>query len=1087
MPHIDAQQHAALSERGAAMVNYLNESTKKSRANAVSSWKRHVATLPDEMRPRHELVRGNELRKTDVIAWVNRLLNIEEETCLRTNTVKQYTIHLFAHCKSIGVTLEEETHDEVKQLILNLQRARATRETSEVEQRGARAVLSHHVDFVMRRIPRGWGMRSHLCSIMSLAMCTGHRGVTLRSLTWGNLRWQGRDENGKALVSAKFTLTKGVMQNPLENTLDGVLEDGQTEGSAKNFPFHLQEWLREELDDPTASLEHDLQKMPSDRKVFPAASYSHHIKHAFWNAGFPQRISITLHSFRAGFLAECLLTALLAGKSWVDAWEYAARMLGWRTPCVDVMHAYLKGGIQRALISSRILMPGQRSLPEGVTVSEEQRNCIVSRGMLNVITWHEIDQAELVNGEMPAPSWTERCVGRFIETTVAKELRKLQMTSVDTKAELEAEVYKFLADIARSAGVSLSDEEEENDDDTNRNSSNHSYRKRRPPRKANKMLARKWLMAVTDHTHRPFVREQVAAAAAFVRKGPNRNLSPQEVQARRAAYEAEVQQLMEDATAAAPAARKRPDRRRTRVYWTDEETDVLMSALAKHKRNFSLISCSSLLHARTNSGCKDRLRSVTAQIFGPKNRDRVPLEEVVQAYFETQGTAIPDFTLDSAGAARWEARVRQIKANRAAASKRRQQRTQRNQQKEVNKRKARSTQRAVSPVATYGDDDEWTPDDDAEPDHDSSNDDDSSSDDDSFDEWADEDDDSCDGGNTNHEPRAGGVRAGRSNHPTDYASKSSANTGNGSSSGGSGRSSGGSGNSSGGSGSSSGGSNSSRGGNGTGGASDDSDDDDKRADKSYNHGGADTDTDTESDDDDDSDFEDHRRVGPPPRNAPRRHVRHTSVREDEIVDLTQPDESESDEHATPRQSRRPSRDQPLATASPRKHIEIAYDRQNDGNSSGTSSIDERCDSGDDLEFDTNPYGDRCEKWDVSDYDSDAYFDDPAPVKKSVLAHFARLGFQPTPAQLRMVESVTSALTQKRNCVVQSATGTGKTLAILLTVWHYQRLSKAWGDEFKVVVASRTHVQLEQLARVLKKAAPSLGRDFKAVVLGGRGR
>lgn len=211
------------------------------------------------------------------------------------------------------------------------------------------------------------------------------------------------------------------------------------------------------------------------------------------------------------------------------------------------------------------------------------------------------------------------------------------------------------------------------------------------------------------------------------------------------------------------------------------------------------------------------------------------------------------------------------------------------------------------------------------------------------------------------------------------------------------------------------------------------------------------------------------------------------MREDEIVDLTQPDESESDEHATPRQSRRPSRDQPLATASPRKHIEIAYDRQNDGNSSGTSSIDERCDSGDDLEFDTNPYGDRCEKWDVSDYDSDAYFDDPAPVKKSVLAHFARLGFQPTPAQLRMVESVTSALTQKRNCVVQSATGTGKTLAILLTVWHYQRLSKAWGDEFKVVVASRTHVQLEQLARVLKKAAPSLGRDFKAVVLGGRGR
>ena len=85
-------------------------------------------------------------------------------------------------------------------------------------------------------------------------------------------------------------------------------------------------------------------------------------------------------------------------------------------------------------------------------------------------------------------------------------------------------------------------------------------------------------------------------------------------------------------------------------------------------------------------------------------------------------------------------------------------------------------------------------------------------------------------------------------------------------------------------------------------------------------------------------------------------------------------------------------------------------------------------------------------------------------------------FTPYPAQIEYMEKVILSLQTKNNAILESPTGTGKTLCLLCATLSWQKVQKKVngkdenGKKVKVPVilyASRTHSQLKQVISELK--------------------
>eukprot|EP00762_Andalucia_godoyi_P000095 ANDGO_02354.mRNA.1 Regulator of telomere elongation helicase 1 homolog len=88
-------------------------------------------------------------------------------------------------------------------------------------------------------------------------------------------------------------------------------------------------------------------------------------------------------------------------------------------------------------------------------------------------------------------------------------------------------------------------------------------------------------------------------------------------------------------------------------------------------------------------------------------------------------------------------------------------------------------------------------------------------------------------------------------------------------------------------------------------------------------------------------------------------------------------------------------------------------------------------------------------------------------------------YEAYPTQIQFMSSVMDALSGRRNALLESPTGTGKTLCLLCAVlaWRiHRRMEIACGDPGatvlvpKVIYASRTHSQLSQVVRELRKTS-----------------
>ena len=92
-------------------------------------------------------------------------------------------------------------------------------------------------------------------------------------------------------------------------------------------------------------------------------------------------------------------------------------------------------------------------------------------------------------------------------------------------------------------------------------------------------------------------------------------------------------------------------------------------------------------------------------------------------------------------------------------------------------------------------------------------------------------------------------------------------------------------------------------------------------------------------------------------------------------------------------------------------------------------------------------------------------------------------FEPYPSQEIYIHKVVTSLKKEFDAVLESPTGTGKTLCLLTAVLSFRNSLE---NQPKVVYASRTHSQLAQVVRELKRLRQN-GYKVNMSVMGGRNK
>ena len=93
-------------------------------------------------------------------------------------------------------------------------------------------------------------------------------------------------------------------------------------------------------------------------------------------------------------------------------------------------------------------------------------------------------------------------------------------------------------------------------------------------------------------------------------------------------------------------------------------------------------------------------------------------------------------------------------------------------------------------------------------------------------------------------------------------------------------------------------------------------------------------------------------------------------------------------------------------------------------------------------------------------------------------------YEAYPCQIKFMESVIRSLKQNTNAILESPTGTGKTLCLLCSTIAFQQYTRMKeGKVLRIFYSSRTHSQLAQVIRELRTT--SYHDQVRTAVLGSR--
>ena len=264
----------------------------------------------------------------------------------KTNTV-------LSHCRNNVVDLLNRMNVTIPQnakkimldkIHLMVRRSEVSRK--QMTAKGQEALTRCDAKHMFDHIPHGMVAALELKALASIGITSGLRGVSLRSLRWDDITLKSVPNTPMYQVTIKVNKSKGIRE-AFYRTFEGTL----TDNSPINVVYHLTQHLREQVRRKNATLRNGHLALYS--LIFPHRQdqYNNWLREISVRCGYPSHIRFTVHSFRAGFLFECVARAA----NTETAFRNGSIIAGWTLSDASCIMMYIKKCLESVLSCTRVV------------------------------------------------------------------------------------------------------------------------------------------------------------------------------------------------------------------------------------------------------------------------------------------------------------------------------------------------------------------------------------------------------------------------------------------------------------------------------------------------------------------------------------------------------------------------------------------------------------------------------------------------------------------------------------------------------------------------------------------------------------
>ena len=284
-------------------------------------------------------------------SWVRyQLHRSDEEGYENCPGLKKSTV--LNHCRSdivelmsyMGVELERDAREA---MLLEIQRMQKGHEISRLQMtsRGQQAFTRCDAKHVFESMPHGLIHALEIKALISLGITSGLRGVSLLSLRWDNMTVRAVPDSPMYQVTFTITKSKGIREE-FYRTFEGTL----TDNSPQNAVYHVVQHLRDIARQRNASLGDG--QLALYTHIFPHRheQYNNWLCELTRRCGYPHHVRFTLHSFRSGFLFDCVARAA----NTAEAFQNSSIVASWVLNNASCIVLYIKQCLQSVISCTRV-------------------------------------------------------------------------------------------------------------------------------------------------------------------------------------------------------------------------------------------------------------------------------------------------------------------------------------------------------------------------------------------------------------------------------------------------------------------------------------------------------------------------------------------------------------------------------------------------------------------------------------------------------------------------------------------------------------------------------------------------------------